>query len=322
MNIHIPCVSDQNIGGGYTFYGNFQKAMAAKFPDVHEVSEFDKHDILFAFSVTTVSGETIDRSKKSGAKFILRMDGVPEDSRNSGRGTRRLIEYSLKADWIIYQSEFIQRTVGRILADNGVKQPHNVVHNGVDVDIFTPNGDKIAFKGSPKILHMAYRKDQNKRYEEVLAMYREYWTYNKEANLYLLGRYPSEWMNYNMGFFNGERHQRLGIVTDPVAKAAMIRSCDFLFYPSFADPAPNVVLEAMACGVPVMYHPYGGSNEIVIDNAAGMAIDPKESYISQINRMMENREAYSVCAREIATRHSLEIMAINYMNVFQNAQSV
>lgn len=317
MRIHIPYISDQNIGGGYTFYRNFIKAFQESYEDVEFVSENEQHDILFVFGVTTVNGETIERSKKQGARFVLRMDGVPEDSRNSGRGTRRLVEYALQADHIVHQSLFTKTTVGMLLKANGVECPHAIIHNGVDLSTYTPDGPKVAFTGEPKILHMAYRKDNNKRYEEVLAMYREYFSRNKNANLILLGRYPTEWMTYNMGFFNGERHQRLGIQPGGKEKATMIRSCDFMFYPSFADPAPNTALEVMACGVPILYQPYGGTAEMVGD--AGMPIDYTKSFTEQIEEMIEKRELFQANAKRRREDFSLEVMAAKYRNVFDIA---
>ncbi len=315
MRIHIPYISDQNIGGGYTFYRNFVKAIAQTNLDIEIVSASEQHDILFSFSPTTVDGETIERSKKMGAKFVLRMDGVPEDSRNSGKGTRRLVEYSLKADRIIYQSDFIRDTVGMILKNNGVESPHSTIQNGVDLDVYRPDGPKIGYKGSPKILHVAYRKDANKRYEEVVAMYREFFSRNKEANLLLMGRYPTEWMTYNMGFFNGENYQRLGIITDDAAKSSMMRSADVFFYPSFADPAPNVVLEALASGLPILYNAYGGVKEMVKD--AGVAIDYNKSFTEQIEAILKDKEVLQMKARNVAQEHSLPAMAEKYQLAFE-----
>lgn len=320
MKIHVPYISDQSIGGGYTFYRNFLKGFERKFPEIQFVPEAEEHDILFAFSPTTINGETIERSKKRGAKFVLRMDGVPEDSRNSGRGTRRMVEYARAADFIIYQSDFILKTVGAILKDNGVTARRAVIHNGVDLEIFKPEGDKLPMiKGKPVILNIAYRKDNNKRYEEVLAMYREYWTENKEANLILLGRYPTEWMNYNMGFFNGERFQRMGVATDEGGKAAIIRSCHVMFYPSFADPAPNVVLEAIACGVPVIYNSYGGTHELLKGVANGQLalgnIEPY-SYGAKIEAAIRSYDTIKPELLEIARENSVEMMAIRYKGAF------
>jgi len=275
------------------------------------VGEDESPDILFAFSPTTINGETIDRCKKNGSKFVLRIDGVPEDSRNSGRGTRRLIEYALKADHIIYQSTFIEQTVGRILRDNGVHCPTLIVRNGVDTDIYSIDGAKVNFQGKPKILNIAYRKDPNKRYEEVVGMYREYWTLNKQANLILLGRYPTEWMTYNMGFFNGERFQRLGIVEDPAQKATFIRSCDVMFFPSYADPAPNVVLESIACGVPVIYNRYGGAAEYIENAGIAIGSGTYEEMIDQA--LIMNKDEI----RAQALKFSLKNMGESYIKAFE-----
>jgi glycosyltransferase involved in cell wall biosynthesis len=314
MRIHIPYISDQNIGGGYTFYRNFVKGLEQTGADIKIVPENEDYEVLFAFSPTTVNGETVERAKKKGAKFLLRMDGVPEDSRNSGKGTRRMVEYSLAADHIVYQSDFIKNTVGLMLRNNGVVSPHSTIRNGVDLDIFTPAGSKIAFPGDPKILHIAYRKDNNKRYEEVVAMYREFYPHYKNSNLLLLGRYPTEWQDYSMGFFNGEKYQRLGIMTDDAVKAQMIRSADLFFYPSFADPAPNVVMETLACGIPILYCPYGGAKEVIGDG--GIAIDYNKTYTEQIEAMIANLPALKAKARAAAENYSLKSMVAKYIETF------
>jgi glycosyltransferase involved in cell wall biosynthesis len=321
MKIHIPCDSNQSIGGGFTFHRNLSEALAADYPNVQLVKGADPHDILFAFSVTTVDPETISRSKVLGAKFVLRIDGVPEDSRNSGKGTRRLVEFSRMADVIIYQSQFVKRTIGMLLRASRTEHHEVVIPNGVNLSIFSPQGERLLLDGNPIILHIAYRKDPNKRYEEVVAMYREYFARKPEANLILLGRYPSEWQNYNMGFFSGERWKRLGVMEDSEAKATAMRSCDFLFYPSFADPAPNAVLEAMACGLPVLYQPYGGVEEMVGNGHAGLAIDYTKGFTEQIEELLDDRMQFSEIARKQAEKHSLGAMASRYVHVWEQVLS-
>ena len=315
MKVFIPYVSNQEIGGGYTFYRNFVKGIENR-KEIELVPENENPDILFSFSPSTISGEIIDRAKKNGAIFVLRMDGVPEDSRNSGKGTRNLVDYSKKADHIIYQSQFIKNTVGTMLCNQGVNCSDTIILNGVDTDVFTPFKPKIQFQGNIKILHVAYRKDNNKRYEEVVAMYREYFPSNPNANLLLLGRYPTEWQDYNMGFFNGEHFQRLGVIDDVNLKAQMMRSADFLFYPSFADPAPNVVLEALASGLPILYCPYGGVAEMVKDG--GIAIDYSKPFTDLVNMMITNRNYLSTKARIRAEELSIHEMIDKYIVIFQS----
>jgi glycosyltransferase involved in cell wall biosynthesis len=314
MKIFVPNISNTKIGGGWTFLKNFQKAsVLAGFTVTDNPTDYD---ILFAFAPTTIDGGTIQKAKDSGKPFVLRLDGVPEDSRNSGSGTRKLVEYSSLADHLVYQTQFVKNTLGRILVDMGIDKPSNIIYNGVDTDVFTPEGPKMPLKGDLKILHVNYRKDNNKRYEEVVAMYRELWTYRKDVNLVLMGRYPTEWQDYGMGFFNGEHVSRYGVITDDEQKAMIMRSCDVFFYPSFADPSPNVVLEAMACGVPVVYNPYGGTKELV--HYGGIALDHDELSFDRIIRCFNPNEKFKDYAREVAEQEfSLPIMGENYKLLFE-----
>jgi len=51
------------------------------------------------------------------------------------------------------------------------------------------------------------------------------------------------------------------------------RSADFLILPSHTDTIGLVVLEAMACGLPVVCSPFGGPAEIVHTTGAGAICD-------------------------------------------------
>jgi glycosyltransferase involved in cell wall biosynthesis len=64
--------------------------------------------------------------------------------------------------------------------------------------------------------------------------------------------------------------QRLGHLDRP-AMAETLRSCDVFLNLSENDPCPNVVLEALASGLPVLYKPSGGVPELV--GECGAAVD-------------------------------------------------
>jgi len=321
MKVYIPNVSKTEIGGGWTFLRNLKKA-SEKLDDLEIVNSSETPDVLFAFSPTTIDGETIQKYKAKGIPFVLRLDGVPEDSRNSGKGTRRLVEYAKEADYIVYQTRFVQETLGKILHNLGVEAPGKVVYNGVDTEVFTPKGPKMPFEGKLKILHVNYRKDNNKRVEEVVQMYRELWTERHDTNLILMGRYPTEWVQYGMGLFAGEKYQTVGVVTDEKYKAMIMRSCDVLFYPSYADPAPNVVLEAMASGLPIIYNWYGGVAEMVHGIKMGnypISYTPKYADLIDLATHPDN---INQNRRLAETQFSLENMVVNYRDVFKMALEI
>jgi len=321
LKVYVPNISNTSIGGGWSFLRTLNKAFAND-QNIQLVDNTDDYDILFSFAPTTIDGETIHRAKRAGKPFVLRMDGVPEDSRNSGRGTRRMVEYSLQADLVIFQSTFVRDTVGRMLNKNGLPwEKTALIYNGVDTDVFTPEGDNLGIDtNNLRIFHMSYRKDQNKRFEEVIAMFRQLSTYRNDVTLVLVGRYPTEWQQYGFGFFNGERVKYLGIIEDEAHKSAVMRSCDVFFNPSFADPAPNTVLEAMASGIPVVYNGFGGVAEYV--GEAGIPIDYSQKNDTYLNifRELKNDSVdlveYKRRAREQAMRFSLAELHNRYASVF------
>lgn len=316
MKIYVPNISNTKIGGGWTFLRNFKKAMS-QFPDFELVDDLSNADILFSFAPTTIDGGTISKAKEKNIPFVLRMDGVPEDSRNSGSGTRKLMEFSNKADAIIYQSAFIRETVGRIIKlQDGCKE--FTLFNGVDTDTFTPHGPKLPHNGLFNILHVNYRKDNNKRVEEVIQMYRELWTIRKDVNLVLFGRYPTEWLEHNMGFFNKERVTRFAPSDNPTTLSMTMRSCDLFFYPSFADPAPNVVLEAMASGLPIMMNPYGGGWEHLAGHGVGINyLKGLGTQVSEFLDYKKYRADLGKVTRSLAEQmFALDVMGRTYREAF------
>lgn len=69
------------------------------------------------------------------------------------------------------------------------------------------------------------------------------------------------------------RAVRLPYEDDDARLRAAYSACDALLQPSLADGMPNVVLEAMACGVPVLASSAGGLADLVQDGVNGRRCD-------------------------------------------------
>ncbi len=52
---------------------------------------------------------------------------------------------------------------------------------------------------------------------------------------------------------------------------------NFFVYPTLYDPSSNAVLEAMACGVPVIASRYSGTGELIVDGFSGFLINSPEN---------------------------------------------
>jgi glycosyltransferase involved in cell wall biosynthesis len=88
---------------------------------------------------------------------------------------------------------------------------------------------------------------------------------------------------------------------------ALFRRAHLLLHTKVQDPCPTAVIEAMACGLPVVYAASGGTVELVGDEA-GIGVphpvswerdvppDP-EAFADAVRRVLADRERYAQAAR-------------------------
>jgi len=247
MKVYLPNDSRISIGGAWTFKRNLEKG-ASKVDDFMVVNSPEKADVSLVAGATMILPNTFEQIKNL-TKVVLRVDGVPELWRNHRHTWARFKEYFRRADGIVYQSKFIKRTTGKWLTRLcQIKSKAVVIMNGVDTTIFTPKGDKEAFWGSKIYLNINSRKDVNKRIEEVIQFFREEKLRNPYATLILAGKYPTYLIENNFGLYDYEKGKDfvyLGMLQAPEYVAKVMRTCDYFLFPSFADPCPNVLIEAL-----------------------------------------------------------------------------
>ncbi len=89
-----------------------------------------------------------------------------------------------------------------------------------------------------------------------------------------------------------EKIVRPGFVSDPTELARIFSACDLVVLPSLQDNQPQMGLEAMACGTPVVAFDAGGIGEFVQDGMTGrlVPVGDCQSMASAIVELSENRE--------------------------------
>lgn len=278
MNILILNDSTKSMGGGWSFLENLQSENLSEMYFTNDINA--SYDIVFIPSATMVLRESLNQAmqEKNGKKpkLVIRVDNIPEDARNRGTAWSRLKEYCELADLVIFQSEWAKKLI--LPALNVAKSKTKVIYNGVNNNIFKPEGEKYDFgQFSPRLLYVSSSTNVNKRFGEVIYMYREYWNWckaNGAANpiLVLVGKgFDPKQEEYNFEFHNGERILYMGEVHNRQELAKIYRSCDLLLFPNYAEACPNTVLEAMATGLNILYNPYGATRELV--DVLGVPID-------------------------------------------------
>jgi len=101
-----------------------------------------------------------------------------------------------------------------------------------------------------------------------------------------------------------------------------LKKSDVLILPSHAEGFPNVILEALNYGLPIISTDVGAISESVIDNYNGFLIKPKDkdkllSSILKLGKSKKLREKFSINSRKVLVQnHSIEKNCNKILNLF------
>lgn len=245
LKIYAPCVSKQQLGGGWTWRRNIELAMIAK---AQFVATWQEADTVLISGVTMVDKTEIHEAHRAGKKIVLRVDNMPRRSRNQRMSPHeRMREYADMASTVVYQSKWAQEWIGSYLGKEGV-----VIHNSVDENVFKPPRIKTE-RDYPVYMVAQYNRDENKRITEAFDIFTKKWMENPKAKLMIVGNFSPELIANGFDFFRGENIEAYGVQTDPVNMAQLYRQADALIFPVYSDACPNTAIEAWMCGLDVIH---------------------------------------------------------------------
>ena len=103
---------------------------------------------------------------------------------------------------------------------------------------------------------------------------------------------------------------------DEVAKGDLLRHAAALLFPIlWPEPFGLAMVEAMACGTPVITRRCGSTPEIVTDGHDGFVCDDDDALVEAIGRVGELDRA--VCRRSVEERFSVERMTAEYERLYR-----
>jgi glycosyltransferase involved in cell wall biosynthesis len=101
------------------------------------------------------------------------------------------------------------------------------------------------------------------------------------------------------------------------------RACDIFARPSYYEGMPNSVLEAMACGLPVVATPVGATPSLVTNGEEGFLVTPGSAaeVRAALSRLIENagaRRRMGQNARQKAERFSIDTVVDQIEHVYDS----
>jgi len=321
------------VGGMVSFQAKLQAALEARGVEVCFSLEERPYDAVLVIGGTRqLAG--LWAARRRGIPVIQRLDGMNWIHRKRRTGLRHFLRAEAAnllmstirnrmATGVVYQSEFARGWWERVYGE--APAAAHVVLNGVDLRFYTPHGEGTPPRdvdrmlvvegtlgggyeiGLEHALQLAGRiRDLRRRRLELVVVGRA--SPGLQAEAEASSDVPIEWR---------------GLVSrqdiPPIDRAA-----HFLYAADLHPACPNAVIEALACGTPVVGFDTGALGEIVADSAGEIVpyggdawnLDPPDipGLAWAAVKVLEHQRIYRTSARSRAEAHfGLERMLAGYL---------
>lgn len=208
--------------------------------------------------------------------ILVRLDGPIYLIRGKDEYIDKLLSsfIQLHATGIVFQSQWSKQENKRLF--NTSAPLETVIHNAPDSSLFYPKPTR--------------KKDQ--RIKIIATSWSHHW--HKGFAVYQYLDDHLDWSKYSMTFVgNSPVTFKNIVVVEPLPSqqlADVLRQHDIYLTASQNDPCSNALIEALACGLPIVARNSGGHPELVKDN--GVLFTNQTDIIQALNHIATNIEKY------------------------------
>ena len=198
------------------------------------------------------------------------------------------------------------------------KQQIEIIPNGVDTNEFCP---PIRKNNNTFNVLCVSRLIERKGIHFLLDAWKKFIEKNQNSKLFIVGegnmenelRTQAEKLKINSSVeFTGRlEHEKT---------VEMYKNADIFVLPSMNEGMSNTILEAMACGLPIVSTGVGGSDELFSDNAIIVPEQNSETITKALFKLAEDdklREKMGAVSRANAEKMSWKSVAISYYECYK-----
>jgi glycosyltransferase involved in cell wall biosynthesis len=254
--------------------------------------------------------------KRKNIPIVLNQNGVFYKAWYQGdweqENKQMAVPYHL-ADYVFFQSEFCRRAANKFLGER--QGASEVLYNAVDTTVYSPEIKRDRETEAPFTFLLTGRIGNHLFYriESTLKGFSMAVNNGLNAKLIIAGGIDNKAYAQARALVESLNVKERVIFSGAYTQAQapeIYRKADAYITTTHQDNCPNAVIEALSCGLPVVYSNTGGVPELV-GNDAGIALECEESWghsqvpeaLNICNGMLEvvkNHKKMSVIARKRA----------------------
>jgi teichuronic acid biosynthesis glycosyltransferase TuaC len=269
----------------YTLYHGINKLVGSI------ITEFRPH-ILYAYTATPDGYSGLMLKDKYNIPFVCSFRGsdinvYPNYDRLTFYLTRKVISGADQITTVSNTLKVVAETMEK------PKKEIQVVYNGCDLEIFAYNEEgrlqirkQLGISLKEKVVIFVGHLLEDKGIFELMSAFIKLSVKYSDLHLILVGDGP-EYDTLNEMIYSNHLNKNVHLVKSKpyVEIPKWLSAADIFVLPTYSEGLPNVVPEAMACGLPVVATRVGGIPEAVVDGRTGILIDAKN--IGQLQQAMK-----------------------------------
>lgn len=207
-------------------------------------------------------------------------------------------------------------------------RPITVIPNAIDTDFFHPvekgwarsllgiePGKKVLLFGA-----MDATSDPRKGFD-LLVRALDGWTAKRDVHLLIVGATTAPGLSESGYSWTG-----LGHLSDDLSLVVAYNAADAVVVPSRQENLSNMLLEAMACGVPCVGFDLGGNSDAIVPGRTGDLAEPEDarSLREALDRVLfagPSRDAWGSAARDFAVeRFAPAVVARQHLALYKTIE--